>query len=122
VRRPSRSCKSAVSRHESRQHWSDQLCWIIRGLSARAGEDFSVSKQIAMNGAGSSIVNFTGLSSTMAPSLSLAMFVSLAFVWFKHQVTVDDDPHRETWPDCQCWLNVEIALNDVLANPAQAVA
>lgn len=50
------------------------------------------------------------------------MCVSLAFMWFKHQVTVDNDPHREAWRDYQCWLDVEIALNDLLAGPAQAVA
>jgi hypothetical protein len=50
VRRPSRSCKSMVSRHESRQHGSDQRCWIMGRLAAIAREDFNVSKQIAMHG------------------------------------------------------------------------
>jgi hypothetical protein len=57
-------------------------------------------------------VNFTGLSSAMAPSFSFAIFS--ASVWFEHEVAIDDYPHRKTRPDCQSRLDVEIAPNDLL--------
>ena len=35
---------------------------------------------------------------------------------------VDDHADRETRPDCQRWLNVEIALNNFLPGLIQAIA
>jgi hypothetical protein len=36
-------------------------------------------------------------------------------VWFKDQIAIDDYPHRETRPDCQGRLHVEVTSNDLLA-------
>src|SRR6266480_2403211 len=64
--------------------------------------------------AGSSTVNFTGLSSAIVPSLSFAIFIFLTRVRIEYQITVDDYADRETRPDRQRGLNVEIALNNFL--------
>jgi hypothetical protein len=78
-----------------------------------------------------SIVSLTGLSSTMAPSLSFAMFMSLPFIRLKYEITIDDHAHREPRPDrqirlnveiAQSQLNVEIALNDFLPGLVQTIA
>src|SRR5882757_7973236 len=73
-------------------------------------------------GAGNSTVSFTGLSSAMTPSLSFAIVMSLPFVRLEHEVSIDDDAHRETRPDRERRLHVEIALNDFLPGLIQAVA
>jgi FMN-dependent NADH-azoreductase len=69
--------------------------------------------------AGSSTVSFTGLSSAMAPSLSFDIFASSSPVRFEHEVTIDDHAHRESRPDRQCRLDIEIALNGLLNPGAQ---
>src|SRR5260370_6936174 len=58
----------------------------------------------------------------MAPSLSFAMSTALTFVRLEHQIAVDDHAHRETWPDCQRRLNIEIPLDDFLSGLVQAIA
>ena len=53
---------------ETRQHGRNQLSWFNNFLSGFAGQHLGVSEQITMHSAGSSTVNFTGLSSVIAPS------------------------------------------------------
>ena len=50
------------------------------------------------------------------------MSTALTFVRLEHQIAVDDHAHRETRPDCQCRLNIEIPLNDFLSGLVQAIA
>ena len=71
--------------------------------------------------AGSSTVNFTGLSSAMAPSLSFAIFCPLPFVRLKHQIAIDDHPDRKARPDRQRRLDIEIAPNDLLTGLVQGI-
>src|SRR6266581_2451885 len=71
--------------------------------------------------AGSSTVNFTGLSSAIVPSLSFAIFIFLTPVRIEYQITVDDYADRETRPNRQCRLDIEIALNSFLSDLIQTV-
>ena len=48
--------------------------------------------------------------------------MSSPLVWRKHEVAIDDHAHRETRPDRQRRLYVEIALNDFLSSLVQAIA
>jgi hypothetical protein len=50
------------------------------------------------------------------------MFVFLPFVRFQNQVSVDDHPYRETWPDRQRWSDIQITLNDFLPSLIQTIA
>src|SRR5258708_22296039 len=63
-----------------------------------------------------------GFSSMIAPSFSFAMRIALIFVWLKHEVAVDDHAHRESRPDRECRLNVEVALNNFLSGLIEAIA
>src|ERR1700722_20714850 len=72
--------------------------------------------------AGSSTASFTGLSSAIAPSFSFAMLVYSPLIRLQHEVTIDDHADRETRPDRQRRLDVEIALYDFLSGLIQAIA
>ena len=87
----------------------------MRSLAALAREDFSVSKQIAMYGCRKFDRQLHGFIVRDGTELEFRHVYSLSFVWLKHQVTVDDDTHRETWPDCERRLNVEVPSDNLLS-------
>src|ERR1700688_1989294 len=47
---------------------------------------------------------------------------ALPFVGLKHEIAIDDHPHRKPWPDRQCRLNVEVLLNHFLPGLIEAIA
>src|ERR1700712_1142556 len=65
--------------------------------------------------AGSSIVSFTGLSSAMAPSFSLAKGTSSSAVGFEHEIVCDHHANRETGADGDGRLDAERAADHLLA-------
>ena len=43
-------------------------------------------------------------------------FVGLSgSIGFEHEITINDNPHGETWPDPQCGLNIQISSDNVLS-------
>jgi hypothetical protein len=63
-----------------------------------------------------------GFSSASGASLSFTIVSLSTFERLQNQVAVDDHPHRETRPDRQGWLDVEVALNGCLSGLIHAVA
>src|SRR5712691_6108850 len=69
--------------------------------------------------AGSSTVSLTGLSSGTAVSFSFAMFSVV--IGREHEIAIDDHAGRESWPDRQRGLGIDVAAYDQLAGLVEAV-
>ena len=84
--------------------------------------DFGVSKQISMHGCRKFDRQLHRFIVRDGSELEFCHCRLLSFIRLKHEVTIDDDPHRKTRPDRQRRLDVEIALNDFLPSLIQTVA
>src|SRR5579863_6312273 len=71
--------------------------------------------------AGSSTVSFTGLSSAMTPSFSLAKGTSSSAVGFEHEIVRDHHTDRETRADGDGRLDAERAADHLLAGLVDAL-
>jgi hypothetical protein len=58
--------------------------------------------------------NFAGRSSGTEESLNVVISISLQIQLRQDQIAGHDDAHWKAWPDAERWLNVEIALDDLL--------
>ena len=92
------------------------------GCPVSRANDFGVRKQITMYGCGKFDRQLYGLVVSDSAEFKFRHVFSLPFVRLQHEVTIDDHAHRETRPDRQRRLDIEIALNDLLPGLVQAIA
>src|ERR1700731_3194245 len=115
-------CKSTICGHEPRQHGRDQLTRIADRPSRFSPKGRSVSKQIAMHGCRQFDGQLHRLLVNYSAELKLCHERALTSVRLEYEVAVDDHAHRKPRPDRQCWLDIEILLNDFLSSLVQAIA
>lgn len=111
--RSTRLGEAPIRRHESLEHGNNQLLRFDGPLSGLSGQYFTISDKVAMPLCGSSTVNFTDLSSRIGPSFSLVISSSW---WREDEIVHADHTDMEARTDRQRWRELQLALNDTLAD------
>lgn len=120
LRHSSRFSESSACCDEPSQHGGDHSREIRDGLSRLPRQDSGAGDETPVDAGGKFVRDLDGLLVVDCTEFKLLPFSSA--VKPEHQVTIDDHPHPKTRMNHQCWSDVEIAANHLLAGLVDRIA